>query len=84
MILIIVAGIFIPAFEKVPSIMFPVLFSVASNLVVKTSQQTQIDKHLAIGGQLYPAWRVILISVVVTAIQLGLFFGLAYAVDSYQ
>ena len=65
---------FVPAFEKVPNILFPVIYTSIASYVIQRYQEPKIKLHQEKGGQFFPVWRAVLASVISLAITIAFIF----------
>ena len=80
-LLIILSNLFIPFFEKLPGILFPILDSILAGYVVSKLQKLEIDEHMSRGGAFHATWKAALISLGFAILELGLVIGLVVLVD---
>lgn len=69
---------FAPFADRIPSQLFPLVYSGLIYALVRFYQGGQIDAHLAKGGQLYSWWRVIGISMIGLVLTLAFIFALVF------
>jgi hypothetical protein len=54
----------IPELKNIPPFIFPILYSGVASFLVQRYQGNKIREHFVNGGQFYPTWRALLVSVV--------------------
>ena len=64
----------IPALKNIPSYIFPILYSGLASFLVRRYQGDKIREHLINGGQFYPTWRALLISVIAAIVTVAIMF----------
>ena len=80
--IVIFGGIFlIPSTAKIPSYVIPIAYAWIASLIVRQTQGNEIKKHIEIGGRLFSAWRVVLISMMGLVITVGILFVLILLTD---
>lgn len=67
-------SVLIPALEKIPNILFILLYTIMTSYLVQRFQQPRIILHSEKGGQFFPVWRAVLASIICLAISLALVF----------
>ena len=73
-----VASLFVPAMNKVPSIAYSALVTVFAGSMAKKYQSEAIAKHLEEGGELQPNGKIVITSIICLLIFVALFVGVYY------
>lgn len=68
-IFILAAAILLPAMQKVPHYLIPIIYAAIAQLLVKKYQGEAINQHIQTGGLTFTTWR---------AVWIGLLVGLAF------
>lgn len=77
-ILIFFLTLFVPAIEKLPGIIFPVIYTSIASYLIQRYQESKIKLHQKNGGQFFPVWRAVLASIVSLAITITVLFSILY------
>ena len=80
-VLFIIATLFVPALDKIPSVAFSFLFTVLAGSMARKFQRTAIEEHQITGGSLQSPGKIVLICVIGIAIMVLLLSGI-YALAS--
>ncbi len=72
---------FVPGIDKIPSVIFPIVYTAIAYYLVQTYQGEKIKAHLLSGGEAYKWWRALLIGLLGMAILLVVIFCLVYFLD---
>ncbi len=73
--------LFVPAVEKIPGIVFPVVYTSIASYFVQRYQEDKIKLHQKNGGQFFPVWRAVIASAVSLTVTFGLLYLAFYFAD---
>lgn len=76
--LLIVASLFIPAFNKIPSVAYSFAFIVLAGFMARKFQSAALEKHQADGGLLQTNGRIVVISIIGLLALLAAIIGIYY------
>jgi hypothetical protein len=80
--IIIFGGIFlIPGVSNIPNYVIPIAYAWIASFIIRQTQGNEIKRHIETGGQLFSAWRVVLISLVGLVITVGILLILILLTD---
>jgi hypothetical protein len=72
----------IPESDKIPHVVFPLLYTWAIYYLVRHFQGSFISSHISTGGQVYNWGRIIAVSLIGLAITFIAIFGIFYLTDA--
>jgi hypothetical protein len=71
----------VPALDMIPGFLYPLIFLLIVHLLIRRFQGPNIAQHVNEGGEVYPAWRAVVIGVVFLIVMLVVIFGAAYLLE---
>ncbi len=75
---------FAPYIDRIPNIVFPIVYSGIAASLMRLYQGERIDSHIRNGGQIQSWWKAIAVMVVGGILSAILFIGGGYLLDSFQ
>ena len=83
---ILFSSVLIPALEKIPNILFIILYTIMASYFVQRFQQAKIRLHMEKGGQFFSVWRAVLASIICLALSFALVFLILFiaAPETFQ
>ena len=64
---------FMPGADRIPNIVFPVVYAGVTNALVQNYQRKNISNHFSAGGEFFSNWRALGIGLLI-----GVLFGLLF------
>jgi len=83
-VLLVTVGMFTPAFDKMPRLVIPLVYTFIAYWIMRWLQGQQIDEHILNDGPIFSAWRAALITLISLVITLALVFILAFAFEQEE
>ncbi|HYK47889.1 MAG TPA: hypothetical protein VEV83_22080 [Parafilimonas sp.] len=80
-IAIFAAVFLVPAIQKVPNYIIPLIYALIAQFLVKRFQGTEIKTHIENGGQAYSVWRAVWIGLIGAVVLVAVIFMIILFLD---
>lgn len=70
-----------PIADKIPNILFSVLYALTASFITRKFQHSGIQQHLSLGGAMYSGSRVFLIGIICLVLTIAILIGGLYLLD---